>query len=269
MPDESAAAVKAELAAAVAEAVRGDPWLQEHPPELEWFGFRADSWLEDPASPFVQLVQACAGAAVGRPVEVHARASAVDNRFLPGFGRPTVFLGTRGAGNHGLDEYVAVSSLTPLTVALAQEISALRGARTEVLELRGRTVLPGFNDAHNHMAGFGLQLRMVPLKYPAVRAVPDLEAALRARAATSCTHASCSVHPLSPTPCLPLCRRCPGFLKSTHRRGLDSAVPYQESESVSWVKISARCRYPRSALRRYLAGVFRAQKRGRPPCVGP
>ena len=127
LPGESAAQVKAQLAATVQQAAAGDAWLQEHPPRVEWFGFRADPWMEDPASSFVGLVQECAARAVGAPVGVHARASAVDNRFVPAFGRPTVCLGTRGAGNHGLDEYVEISSLAPLTTALALVLLAWCG----------------------------------------------------------------------------------------------------------------------------------------------
>ena len=81
-------------------------------------------------------------------------------------------------------EAVAIRGDRILAVGSDGDIRALRGPSTEVLELAGRTVVPGFNDAHNHMAGFGLQLRMVALKAPAVQSVPDVVAALRARAAT-------------------------------------------------------------------------------------
>ena len=36
------------------------------------------------------------------------------------------------------------------------------GART--IDLDGRTVVPGFNDAHNHMQAFGAGLNEVPLQ---------------------------------------------------------------------------------------------------------
>jgi predicted amidohydrolase YtcJ len=81
-------------------------------------------------------------------------------------------------------EAVAIRNGRILAVGSNNEIRTLRGPRTEVVELAGRTLLPGFNDAHNHMAGFGLQLRMVLLKFPAVRTVAELVVALQQRAKT-------------------------------------------------------------------------------------
>lgn len=127
LPGETAAAVRRQLTTAVREACRGDPWLVEHPPRIEWFGFRADPWLEPDDSPLVPLVRAAASRVVGEDVGIHARASAVDNRFAAMLGRPTVCLGTRGVGNHGIDEYVEVDSLEPLTTSLALIVLAWCG----------------------------------------------------------------------------------------------------------------------------------------------
>ena len=51
------------------------------------------------------------------------------------------------------------------------------------IDLAGATVVPGFNDAHNHMQGFGASLTMLPLQHPVVRSVGDIVAAVAARAA--------------------------------------------------------------------------------------
>jgi predicted amidohydrolase YtcJ len=79
---------------------------------------------------------------------------------------------------------IAVKNGRILAVGPSRDIAQLRNARTEVIELKGRTVVPGFNDAHNHMASFGLQLQMVPLNYPKVKTFPEIIAALKARAET-------------------------------------------------------------------------------------
>ncbi len=50
------------------------------------------------------------------------------------------------------------------------------------VDLDGRFVAPGFNDAHNHMQAFGATLREVPLDAGAVRSVDDVVAAIGARA---------------------------------------------------------------------------------------
>ena len=53
-----------------------------------------------------------------------------------------------------------------------------------VVSLQGRTVVPGFHDAHNHMPSFGMGLADVPLSSPPVESVEDILRAVKARAAT-------------------------------------------------------------------------------------
>jgi predicted amidohydrolase YtcJ len=52
-----------------------------------------------------------------------------------------------------------------------------------VVSLQGRTVVPGFHDAHNHMPSFGMGLADVPLSSPPVVSVDDILRAMKARAA--------------------------------------------------------------------------------------
>jgi predicted amidohydrolase YtcJ len=52
----------------------------------------------------------------------------------------------------------------------------------ETIDLRGATVLPGFHDAHNHMAWFGLSLTEIDLRAEVVRDLAGLYAAVAARA---------------------------------------------------------------------------------------
>ncbi len=119
LPGERMEAVRRQLEDAVEAAAVGDAWLEEHPPEVEYFGFRAEPWLEGPDSPLLKAARAATAVALGEPPEPHARASAVDNRFAHAFGKPTLCFGTRGQGNHAADEYVELSSLGPLTLSLA------------------------------------------------------------------------------------------------------------------------------------------------------
>jgi predicted amidohydrolase YtcJ len=53
-----------------------------------------------------------------------------------------------------------------------------------VISLEGRTVVPGFHDAHNHMPGFGLGLADIALSSPPVESVDDILRAVKARAVT-------------------------------------------------------------------------------------
>jgi predicted amidohydrolase YtcJ len=52
----------------------------------------------------------------------------------------------------------------------------------ETIDLRGRTLIPGFHDAHNHMIGFGLSLTEVDLR---VSSQDELYARVAAKAATT------------------------------------------------------------------------------------
>ncbi len=52
-----------------------------------------------------------------------------------------------------------------------------------VVSLQGRTVVPGFHDAHNHMPSFGMGLADVPLSSPPIESIEDILRAVKARAA--------------------------------------------------------------------------------------
>src|ERR1700761_5003381 len=55
------------------------------------------------------------------------------------------------------------------------------GRAREVIDLKGATLIPGFHDAHNHMAGFGLSLSEVDLR---AGRLDEIYARIAARAAT-------------------------------------------------------------------------------------
>jgi predicted amidohydrolase YtcJ len=53
---------------------------------------------------------------------------------------------------------VAVRSGTIVAVGTDDDVRAWTGAHTEVVDLAGRMVLPGFQDAHIHPPGSGLEM---------------------------------------------------------------------------------------------------------------
>ncbi len=57
------------------------------------------------------------------------------------------------------------------------------GART--IDLAGQTLIPGFNEAHNHMITFGLTLVQVDAGYPAIRSIAAMMAAFAERTSTT------------------------------------------------------------------------------------
>ena len=68
-----------------------------------------------------------------------------------------------------------------VAVGADDEIKGSIGARTEVVDLKGRTVLPGINDSHAHSALWaGTRPPFVlDLSYPNVRSVADILAKVR------------------------------------------------------------------------------------------
>jgi predicted amidohydrolase YtcJ len=61
-------------------------------------------------------------------------------------------------------EALAIASNRIAEVGTSAEISKLIGPRTEVIDLRGRRVVPGFNDAHVHLYVGGASLTSVQLR---------------------------------------------------------------------------------------------------------
>ncbi|MCP3818169.1 amidohydrolase [Streptomyces sp. A3M-1-3] len=65
-------------------------------------------------------------------------------------------------------------------VALDEDLDGLRAVRT--VDLGGACVVPGFNDAHNHMALYGMAQAELDLSSPNVRTLDDLYTAVAERA---------------------------------------------------------------------------------------
>jgi predicted amidohydrolase YtcJ len=71
-------------------------------------------------------------------------------------------------------EAVAVVRGRIAAVGAGGEIESLVGPRTEVIRLRGQTVVPGFIDPHNHFMLYGTWLAGVDAKWPLNKTVDDV-----------------------------------------------------------------------------------------------
>jgi len=128
---EPVAAARAELEAAVAGACADDPWLRDHPVEVEWWGGQFASGRIPEGSDLVERVQRAHRLAGGGPdQEVYGAPYGSDLRLLTGLGGiPTVQYGPGDVQlAHGPHESVAVDE-----VALAARAIALL-----VLDVCGR-----------------------------------------------------------------------------------------------------------------------------------
>ena len=75
-------------------------------------------------------------------------------------------------------EAVAVASGTILALGSKERIFELRGPATEMVDLAGRALLPGFIDGHGHIANVASSLGAANLSAPPVGEVTDIESLL-------------------------------------------------------------------------------------------
>jgi len=80
-------------------------------------------------------------------------------------------------------EAVAVKNGRILKIGSAEEIRRLAGSKTKLINLEGKTVLPGFIDSHEHCITKGLQTDYVNCASPPTKSIEDIVEALKAKAA--------------------------------------------------------------------------------------
>jgi hypothetical protein len=77
---------------------------------------------------------------------------------------------------------VAVKGNKILAVGGNEVLGGVRGAKTRVIDCQGRTVVPGFNDAHCHIFSFIRSLRSLDLSPSSVSSIAEIKAAIRRQA---------------------------------------------------------------------------------------
>ena len=64
-PGESREDVKSQIEKSIRKAAEQDSWLKDHPPKIDWYGWYARPYEQDPNHPFVKLlhdeVEKCVG----------------------------------------------------------------------------------------------------------------------------------------------------------------------------------------------------------------
>jgi len=119
-PGESRDDVRGEVLEAIDGVVRDDPWLAEHPPEIEWFGWDAAAHEVDTDEEIVRLATEHAEAVTGGKTAYVGGLGGVDERFYQlYYDIPAISVGPRGGGGHAADEYVEIDSLVETAQTLA------------------------------------------------------------------------------------------------------------------------------------------------------
>lgn len=122
IPGETMAEIRELVARTVMEAAQNDPWLSEHPPEIEWFGWQCNPWEQDLKDPFIQMFKSNAETILAREVEIIGKAAGLDTRFAAAYGMPSFTFGPEGKNLHGIDEYVEIQSVIDCTKIMALSI---------------------------------------------------------------------------------------------------------------------------------------------------
>jgi len=77
---------------------------------------------------------------------------------------------------------VAIKGNKIMSVAGSDKLGEVIGAKTRIIDCEGKTVVPGFNDAHCHTFSFLRQLLSIDLSPESVRSIADIKAAVHQKA---------------------------------------------------------------------------------------
>jgi hypothetical protein len=89
-------------------------------------------------------------------------------------------IGTGALGSTKRAEAIAIRGDRILAVGTRDEITRLKGPQTQVIDLAGHFVMPGFNDAHMHLASAGLE--KLTLNLVGAKTLDEFRDRLRAKA---------------------------------------------------------------------------------------
>jgi acetylornithine deacetylase len=119
LPWEKEEDIKKEVEAVVEEVAHGDEWLREHSPHVEWFGWRARPWVQDPEIPLIRQFRQTAAEVLSDTPEITASTAGLDTRFGSFFGVPSFVFGPTGGLLHSSNEYVELDSVIKTIKVLA------------------------------------------------------------------------------------------------------------------------------------------------------
>ena len=102
---------RARIEETVKAAAAADPWLREHPPELQWLPVKFSPSRDEPEHPFIQLSQECVSFASGTEAPMVANPVGSDTRVPVLYGKiPTANIGPLGENGHAPNEWMDLDS---------------------------------------------------------------------------------------------------------------------------------------------------------------
>lgn len=111
-PGMTFAAVADRIRSTIAGAMKNDPWLQENPPDLEFYGFRSEGHSVQRTLPALTTLEECHKSLTGKPAESYIATCTTDLRAYVhyGSGQATCY-GPVAENIHGPDERVSLESI--------------------------------------------------------------------------------------------------------------------------------------------------------------
>ena len=106
----------------------------------------------------------------------------INGDIYPG-ANSTELKGASGTPAQARVQAIAVASGKIIATGTNQEVQKLKGAKTQVIDLGGHFVMPGFNDAHTHLASGGFEKLDVNLV--GTKSLEEMKQRIAARAKTT------------------------------------------------------------------------------------
>lgn len=128
-PGETQEMVINQIEKTILNAANKDVWLKEHPPKVEWFGWKAKPHEQNPEHPFVKLLDKNIRQIAGIEPVYFGGSAGLDTRFFVHHNIPTVMFGPSSENNHSIDERVSISSTVKTTEILIGTIMDWCGAK--------------------------------------------------------------------------------------------------------------------------------------------
>jgi acetylornithine deacetylase len=120
LPPDTLTSIMREIETTVQATTLADPWLREHPPGVSYDALGHDPLISPPDSELLRLLQHAHREVTGQPLAPSAIAGWGDSRHF-GLRRPTpscLFGPGGGGGAHGLDEWLDLDEIGPVTKTL-------------------------------------------------------------------------------------------------------------------------------------------------------
>lgn len=112
--------VHARVRSTIQALTHSDDWFAENPPQVEFFGFRAEPSVVDPSSAAMRMLAACHSSIVGTDLVFRANTATTDQRFfLNNLGIPATSYGPVGQNIHAGEERVLIPSIAQTARVLA------------------------------------------------------------------------------------------------------------------------------------------------------